>query len=324
MQMKKSLFGLSAKVAMAVLAVCSFVLTSCYEKQAPSPKADPVYYVVGTVYDATTSEAISATVTVNSNAVTVSGGSFITKVNGAGAVTVTAEAEGYISVSRTVQVVPADYNQISVTTADIAMVPEGVELPEAGIVPANMTAEELIENFGFPKGTEVDEDGLIHVAHVLDIETHDGHVMSHTKLPYEVKDVYFEGYISDFKSNDPVVNQIMVIAGNGYLNSGLAGAEFADFGTKELKETVNKEGNCLLNVTVCHDFSQWILTYVFDGVVYTANCVKAESTTVVPNYDTHDSHDSHDNHGGNDSHDGHDGHNGHGGTNAGGGVVDPE
>ena len=49
MQMKKSLFGFSAKVAMAVLAVCSFVLTSCYEK-TPVAKTPSEYYVVGTVY----------------------------------------------------------------------------------------------------------------------------------------------------------------------------------------------------------------------------------------------------------------------------------
>ncbi|MBQ7772877.1 MAG: DUF3869 domain-containing protein [Bacteroidales bacterium] len=124
--MKKSLFGLGAKVAMAVLAVCSFALTSCYEKSTPVVDQEPIYYVVGTVYDAATSQALAANVTVNSNSVTVTNGSFITKVSAAGAVTVAAEAEGYYPVSRTVQVAPAGKNQISVSNADIAM----VQVPE--------------------------------------------------------------------------------------------------------------------------------------------------------------------------------------------------
>ena len=53
--MKKSFFGFSAKVAMAVLAVCSFVLTSCYEK-SPGAKTPTEYHVIGSVYDAVTGE----------------------------------------------------------------------------------------------------------------------------------------------------------------------------------------------------------------------------------------------------------------------------
>ena len=56
--MKKSFFGFSAKVAMAVLAVCSFVLTSCYEK-SPVAKTPSEYHVVGSVYDAETGKVIT-------------------------------------------------------------------------------------------------------------------------------------------------------------------------------------------------------------------------------------------------------------------------
>ena len=92
MQMKKSFFGFSAKVAMAVLAVCSFVLTSCYEK-SPVAKTPTEYYVIGSVYDAVTGDVISgANVTLDGKSVS---STFNVKLSGyVPSVTVTAKAEG--------------------------------------------------------------------------------------------------------------------------------------------------------------------------------------------------------------------------------------
>lgn len=299
--MKKSLFGLSAKVAMAVLAVCSFVLTSCYEKQAPTPQADPVYYVVGTVYDATTSEAINATVTVNSNAVTVSNGSFITKVSSAGAVTVAAEAAGYVSVSRTVQVAPAGYNQVSVTTADIAMVPVGEEVPESSVKAGNLSADELVAKFGFPEGLEMGEEGMFAICEQVDVESHNGHDAhaSFTHNPYPVEFTYYKGgYIWDFASVDAVIDNVMETICNSTMNSALLGKSFAKFETAKDETILNEDGEqCLLCYYVHYNFKQVEITYVFDGVAYVATCVAPVDTTLVPVYDTHDTHDGHDTHG---------------------------
>lgn len=324
--MKKSLFGFSAKIAMAVLAVCSVVLTSCYQKSEPRVDEDPVYYVTGTVYDATTSAVIDADVTVNGKAVTVNGGSFLQEIDGPGAVTVAAEAEGYVAVSRTVQVVKVGMNQVSITTADIAMVPVGTELPENEVVEGTMSVADLVAKFGFPEDcTEIDEDGLIHVHEALALESHDGHSLAHTKMPYVVKFNALSGYITDFESADVVIAGVMNIVTNAALQTVNAGSKFADFKAIPCEELINESGDkCLLAVEVCHTFSQWFVTYVFDGVVYTANAVKAEDAAVMPEYDGHDTHDSDDRHDSHDSHDSHDGHDNNGGTNAGGGEGNEE
>ena len=305
--MKKSFFGFSAKIAMAVLAVCSFVLTSCYEKPAPIVEEEPEYYVTGTVYDVTTSAAINATVTVNGKAVSVSGGSFLEKLDGPGSVTVAAEAAGYVAVSRTIQVVKVGKNQVSVTSADIAMMPVGVELPENSVVAGTMTAEELVANFGFPANTEIDEDGNIHVDEDYTLEAHDGHALSHIKTSFEVKTTALTGYIWDFESEDVFVKDVMALVCNSAMESANAGNKYADFKATELKQLVNENGEeCILALTICRKFSQWTVTYVFDGNVYVTNCVKAEKTDIVPEVDSHDTHGN------------------NGGSNAGGGAGDAE
>lgn len=312
--MKKSLFGFSAKVAMAVLAVCSFVLTSCYEKQQPTPQENPVYYVVGTVYDATTSAVVNASVKVNNQAVTVSNGSFITEVASAGAVTVAAEAKGYVSVSRTVQVAPAGYNQVSVTTADIAMVPVGEEIPESGKKAGSLTAAELAKSFGFPEGLEMGKDGMFAICEEVDVESHAGDAhdahdahgydahdshASYTHNPYPVEYTYYTGgYIWDFASVDVVVDDVMETICNVNMESALLGKSFKNFKTAKASKVLNEDGSqCLLCYYVHYNFKQVEVTYVFGGVAYVANCVIPVNTTLVPVYDTHDTHDGHDTHG---------------------------
>ena len=100
--MKKSFFGFSAKVAMAVLAVCSFVLTSCYEK-SPVAKTPSEYHVVGSVYDAETGKVITeAKVTLDGKSVS---STFNMKLSSyVPSVTVAATAEGYLPGSRTVSI----------------------------------------------------------------------------------------------------------------------------------------------------------------------------------------------------------------------------
>ena len=324
--MKKSFFGFTAKVAMAVLAVCSFVLTSCYEKPAPTPVEEPVYYVVGTVYDATTSVAIAdAKVTVNGSAVTVSNGSFTSKLSGPGAVAVAAEAEGYVAVSRTVQVVAVGNNQTSVTTADLAMVPVVVEVPvpETGLLEGTLTLEDLIADFGFPENTEIEEDGTIMVCEDFQIETHlghDAHIAEHWTKPYLAKWDVYSGYITNFKNDDAVVVNVIDIASNQYMQTAKAGKDFADFIVDVKEEELNPNGSkCLMGYHVCHMFEQHLLSYIYDGVHYEANLVKAVKTVMTEEWDVVDSHDTHDSHDSHDAHNSHNSHNTHGSSNAGGG-----
>lgn len=307
--MKKSLFGFSAKVAMAVLAVCSFVLTSCYEKPQPTPQENPVYYVVGTVYDATTSAVINANVTVGGKAVTVSNGAFITEVASAGDVTVAAEAKGYLPVSKIVKVAAAGYNQISVTTADIAMVPEGEEIPESGMKAASLTAAQLAKSFGFPEGLEMGKDGMFAICEEFDVESHAGDAhdahdahdshASFTHNPYPVEYTYYTGgYIWNYETVDVIVDNVMETICNVNMKSALIGDNFKDFKTAKASKVLNADGSqCLLCYYVHYNFKQVEVTYVFGGEVYTAICVIPVDTTLVPVYDTHDTHDGHDTHG---------------------------
>ncbi|MBR2438109.1 MAG: hypothetical protein IKB26_03645, partial [Bacteroidales bacterium] len=186
--MKKSFFGFSAKVAMAVLAVCSFVLTSRYEK-SPIAKTPSEYHVVGSVYDAETGKVISdAKVTLDGQSVS---STFNIKLSGyVSSVTVAATAEGYLPGSRTVAIQKlGDYNQVSVTSVDLALVkvpvtPEDPDDPtpddptpddpqpeepvlEAGDIVvgnAGLTAEAVKALFGITFGdVAVNEEGLVEV-----------------------------------------------------------------------------------------------------------------------------------------------------------------
>ena len=333
--MKKSFFGFGAKVAMAVLAVCSFVLTSCYEKQAPVKEEAPVYYVVGTVYDATTSSVIAdANVTVNGAAVTLSNGSFTSKIAGPGAVAVAAEAEGYVAVSRTVQVVAVGNNQTSVTTADLAMVPVEVPLPEppvSGVKNGTLTAEDLVKTFGFPENVEVLDEGKIVICNLLDVEAHNVHNVhfgldahtSYTHDPYEITyKVYNTGYIWDFESvKDVIIDGVVETVCNAEMKSAVAGKKLKDLKTKEVSKVLNENGDkCLLSYYIDYTFQQKEITYVFDGQDYVVNCVAPVDVKVWPVYDDdHNLSNSHNFHGA----DKHDAHN-HSTSNAGGGVVEGE
>ena len=55
--MKSKFFGNGAKLALAVLAVCGTLFTSCYEKAEVDEATKPApakYYIAGTITDATT------------------------------------------------------------------------------------------------------------------------------------------------------------------------------------------------------------------------------------------------------------------------------
>ena len=65
--MKSKFFGNGAKLALAVLAVCGTLFTSCYEKAEVDEATKPApakYYIAGTITDATTGQVLTtATVT---------------------------------------------------------------------------------------------------------------------------------------------------------------------------------------------------------------------------------------------------------------------
>lgn len=130
MKMKSKFFGLSAKLALAILAVGT-TLTSCYDSEngdvtKPYVAPDPVYTISGTITNALTGEAIDATVTVNGTAATCSDGTYSAKGQ-AGSNTVTVSKTGFKEVTRNVTVAALEKGQASTTVVNVALTPN--ELP---------------------------------------------------------------------------------------------------------------------------------------------------------------------------------------------------
>lgn len=348
--MKKSLFVLT----MAVMAVCSFVFTSCYDKPV-SPKVPSVYYVVGSVYDAQTGEVINnATVTLDGKAVS---STFNVKLDSyVPSVTVAASAEGYVPASRTVSIDKLDeYNQVSYTNADIALVkvqepdqPDQPSEPDTVVVvvgnhlagAAHMNAAAVRAMFGINHGEVVVGDkGLVEVfvhygfvdSHLnVDVHTniHANQVLGSTHEPYTVKDSTFSGYVWDYRGTE-YVNELKS-ALNYALGTVNVGSKYADFAAtaSAFTEVLNQDGSmCLVGYCVCKDFTLWTVPVSIDGVEFSFMALQYDSTHVSPIVgDCHDNHDNHDNHVNGDKHDNHhNNHNNHTGATAyGGGLGDAE
>lgn len=323
--MKKTLFILT----MAVMAVCSFVLTSCYEKPV-SQKTPSEYHVMGTVYDAETGQVISnATVTVGGKSVS---STFDVKLDGyVPAITVVASADGYVTASRTFTITKlAEYNQVSYTNADLALVKMGtpgqpgqpetdtvvvvVGAPVAGV--EGMDAATVSNHFGINYGeVAMGKDGLVEVfAHYgfvdnqLNVKAHtempEGQVLYSTNMPYTVKDSLFTGYIWDYTSAD-YANQLKG-ACNFAMGTVNVGTKYSDFAanSQPFSQVLNLDGSMnLVGYCVCRDFTLWSVPVSIDGVEMSILALKSTAMHVTPIEG--DSHDNHDNH-----HNNHDNHSG--------------
>jgi hypothetical protein len=330
--MKKTLFVL----AMAVLTVCSVVLTGCYHK--PVPQQTPSeYYVVGSVYDAQTGQVISnATVTLDGKSV---GTTFNVKLDSyVPSVTISASAEGYVAASRTVSIEKlAEYNQVSYINADIALVKEDgdpqlivVGAPRAGV--DGMDAAAVRSLFGIEHGNILVGDKgkvevCVHYAFVdsdLNVHTNVEDEIFSTNLPYTVKDTVFSGYLWDYTSEEYA--DVLKGACNFAFSTVNVGTKYADFAANgtEFSQVLNQDGSMtLLGYCVCKDFTLWIVPVSIDGVEMNILALQAMSTHVTPIVEAdHGNHDN-DNHVNGDNH--HNNQSNHTGATAyGGGLGDAE
>lgn len=330
--MKKTLFILT----MAVMAVCSFVLTSCYEKPV-SQKTPSEYYVMGTVYDAETGQVISnATVTVGGKSVS---STFNVKLDGyVPGITVVASAEGYVTASRTFTITKLEeYNQVSYTNADLALVKMGtpdqpdqpsdtvlvvVGGPVAGA--EGMDAAAVSSHFGIDNGeVAMGKDGLVEVFNhygfvdsQLNVENYSNiaadQKLYSTNMPYTVKDSIFSGYIWDYAGAD--YEKELKSACNFALGTVNTGTKYADFvaNSKPFSQVLNLDGSMnLVGYCVCKDFTLWSVPVSIDGVQMSILALQATAIHVSPIVgDNHDNHDNHNNH-----------HNNHSGATAYGGGA---
>ena len=124
MKMKSKFFGNGAKLALAVLAVCGTLFTSCYEKAEVDEATKPApakYYIAGTITDATTGQVLTtAKVTLGGESV---GATFNKEVTyKAEGYSLEVSATGYYSVTRQVYLNQVSDGQTSVATVDVALV----------------------------------------------------------------------------------------------------------------------------------------------------------------------------------------------------------
>ena len=321
--MKKSFFGFSAKVAMAVLAVCSFVLTSCYEK-SPIAKTATSYRVVGTVYavnlETGVQEVLSgAQITVDgksatSNPFTIELSQYVPSV------TVVASAPGYLKGEKTVKIEKiGDNNRVSITNVDLVLVPEDYkpgeeETPEleisAEVTNASMTASEVTSLFSIENGeVSVGDYVQVHTHYCLDSDLHANvhmnfhanHANGVTSEPYLVKDVHYVGFIADMSNVSEEYAQEAIDAAVIQLNTQYNGSAYADFAAKAVPFTymLNENGEIsLAGYCVCRSFNLWTVSYTVDGTEMTAYALEAVNTTAqaIAGADSHDNHDNgHDN-----------------------------
>ena len=352
--MKKSFLGFGAKVAMAVLAVCSFVLTGCYEK-TPVAKTPSEYYVIGTVYgidaDGNYKLLNNATVMVDGKAVS---NPFNVKLDTyKTTVAVSAKADGYVAGSRTVAITKlAEFNQVSTTNADLVLVPVTSEEPEQPSEPElelgekspaqGMTAEAIAAMFNIKGADEVlaGENGLVEVCahysfdsdmHANRHENFDGHVNHTNGVTHEAKfveDSSYVGFISKVDAGLADYAEIVQYACITDLNSPYAGTVYNDFkkagNSVPFATVLNRDGGlCLAGYCVCKEFTLWTIPFKVDGVEMNVLALQADRTVITPlEALNHDHHDNHDNHGNQGNHDNHGHHNG--GTAWGGGAGDVE
>ena len=128
MKMKSKLFGLGAKSALYLLAICSALFTSCYEKEEidvtpPVVLPDAAYVIVGNVYFAKNGEPVAnKTVTIDGGTIqTDSNGAFIKEGLTAGQHVVTVDLDGYAKVARTVYLVAVQKGQTSLANVDVVL-----------------------------------------------------------------------------------------------------------------------------------------------------------------------------------------------------------
>lgn len=320
MQMKKLLSSLSTKVVLAI-AVCSTLLTACYEKAPvviPEEPADAVYYLVGSIYNGADSQQISGTVTLNGESQT--GTTFSFKLTQPGTYTLTATAPGYMDVTRSIVIVEVPKGQVSVNRADIALFDANglaIVAPSSS-QKLDVTAadvQDIAQTFGMPSDVTA-EDGNLVLVKTNDIQpVEDALVASY--------DAYV-GFIMDYAQSKAIdMEAYLVRCISSAKAMPYAGSSFEVWATETQEKEVLFPGKTAIAYNVTHNFALNAYVISYDGAEYTCTTLEEVNSVISVEFgkDSHDDHEGDDSHGDNHG----DGHgDGHGGTNAGGGAGDAE
>lgn len=327
MKMKSKFFGINAKLALATLAVCSTVLTSCYEKEeidvvTPTPVPEATYFVAGTIYDVATNAAISGAITITGAEETASPGtSFKVKAKADANITVTVAKEGYYTASRTVFVGTAAAGTTNIINADIAMTSLSTEVtqpeqedpipaPDKEFTPTDLT------DLGIPHTGDKPVKFIDGEATIFSFEAKTLPAVLENKMVsvnYDrvkdgliITDIAVTSKARAISDVDQATRDFLGKAIASKLNTPYLGLKFIT--VRDVATIEQEAGKAVIGIDVNTVYNSASLDYVINGKMYKVTYMSAQQQGLSFAYDTHDSHDSHD------------GHDGHGGaSNAGGG-----
>lgn len=308
--MKSKFFGLSAKLALAILAVGT-TLTSCYDSEnvdiiAPENPAPAKYYIAGNITDAATGEALpGATVKMDGADVTVNGSYFEIEVAGGAAYEFTVDVNGYYTATRKIFMPTIADGGVSVGNADFALVsilaedlleldgPQALASVDEAKVALDMHKETILAALNGIEGMNmddveltVDEWGNIRLVAPASFEARE------IGADYDVTLPFYHGFVSTVDQSADDIFTKAVTEGNIW-NASAAAVLNRDYGfTIEMRtETLPGVAGAAINgYTFVVYFTNKILS--FGG--YEGTATYQGEWYVIPTYEGHDNHDLHD------------------------------
>ena len=312
MKMKSKLFGLGAKMALALLAV-GMTVTSCYDSEnvdiiQPDQPVAPKYYIAGNITDAETGDVVAnAQVTITKGTETIMdenvSGAFnkeVTVGTSGDSFVVTVVADGYRDASRTIFFPAMGNGTVTVGNADFALV---------GVTASDLLEEDPLQE-DYPVSDEeytllktelenvlpesvvltTDEDGNI-------VATYEAEEVTNSAIgeDLEITAPYYSGFASTISQDADNIFTKALTDGQIW-NASASNVLGLPYGL-----TLGERSVILPGRPGC-SISTWTLTQVFaveplsfGGVVGT---VTYQSNWVITfSYESHDGHDWHDNHG---------------------------
>lgn len=328
MKMKSSLFGFNAKIALAVMAICGGLFTSCYEKDDAdiTPPGKPSYRIAGTITDYLTEAKIAgATVVVGTQTFT-SGtdgtvtGDITAPTGNSESRTIKISATGYLPIERTATIEKVVDGAIFVLNVSAALLDETVPMPDEIEAIAMATGDwdaakaALTNPLKLDPATKETLNSMSPAGEVTATDPTPGTVSipyipasnqvsfaDYAQNPDKVGYVWYDGFEL---AADPVVSRAIDTAtaiqifknGVAFVSGYPAGFNqvVGEF-TVPLFGTYSVSGYTGEYKFIANKYEAKI-----DGKTYTGVAIFQESLMLYPKYfshDTHDTHDSHDGHG---------------------------
>lgn len=317
MQTKIKFLDFNALKALVVLAVCSIMFTSCYEKEGIDIVSlpDPVYTITGSLISAADGLPVNGSITINGTAVTTSNGYFSYKASQPGDFVIKVALSGYLDVTRTVYLATAYKGQTSTSNVEIWLYNANQFVKPVPTIdaPASKAEAKAIETAVKTTVSDALKSITGLTAGTISIKTNDDGT-STAIVPFTlpakksgavtVPYYAFKGYSSDITPATKALTrgELFIANASAYLNMA--------YGMSPVALTVDiaaMEGYNLTGYTVEYIFANRYLTFNVatnpSKEDLLKGCVTYFSRALVfPIYESHDGHDSHDSH---DTHDGH-------------------